>query len=461
MWLRSPWCNTNKNLIRLFEKVNKHYPDFDSPKLTKEKLFKQILPNGKFSDRRMNNLLSEGYLTAERFIIFQNLKNDQKTQRDLLTKEFQNRHLEDWFFKDINKEIERLETNPTKDWEEHLQLLHLNRRIYHHPNQNPRMQSGSLTIVKMGKELDLVYLLEKAAIINEKIFRNRIIKDEHHIVSGELEKWRLICQGVNHPTIDFYKMRFDYTEENIVEQYFKLRKTFLERYEELNLKEQKMHLKSLLNDTLKLIKARLIDITETLPLYKLGLKTEILLQKGKLTQANFSAIVMASNAKKDYNFTLNFIEQYSKKLNEQIQEDAYHWANAHTYYRMENFTKSLDFLITYNFKNLHFLFLTKSLTTQVYFDLYLKDESYQSYLFNYFDSFEKWVYREKSTSENTKKGFLKFIQKTRSLAKYYSDINFDLDKVQNLLMGESNIQGTRWLGQKIEKVIKIKQGGHS
>ncbi|HMQ60677.1 MAG TPA: hypothetical protein PKE06_08415 [Flavilitoribacter sp.] len=58
-WLRSPWCNTNKNLIRLLERVLRYYPGFSDPRFTKEKLFREVLPNGKFSDRRMNNLLSE------------------------------------------------------------------------------------------------------------------------------------------------------------------------------------------------------------------------------------------------------------------------------------------------------------------------------------------------------------------------------------------------------------------
>ena len=164
-WLNSPWCNSNKNLSKLVEKLKKYYPGFDNEKLTKEKLFKQVLPKGKFSDRRMNNLLSEGYLAAKQFLIFNNLSNNENLQKDLLTQEFQNRHLEDWFFRDTNKEIERLENKEIKDWEDHLDLLRLHRRIYHHPNQNPRMQPGGQTIVKMGKQLDLVYLLEKAAII--------------------------------------------------------------------------------------------------------------------------------------------------------------------------------------------------------------------------------------------------------------------------------------------------------
>ena len=115
--------------------MKKYYPSFEDEKLTKEKLFKQVLPNGKFSDRRMNNLFSEGYLAAERFIVFQNLLGNQRLQKELLIKELQNRQLEDWFFKEANKSIEDLGTKSIKDWEDHLELLQLQRRIYHHPNQ--------------------------------------------------------------------------------------------------------------------------------------------------------------------------------------------------------------------------------------------------------------------------------------------------------------------------------------
>ena len=74
--------------------------------------------------------------------------------------------MDEWFFKDIQKEIDRVEKKEIKDWEDHLDLLRWNRLIYHHPNQTLRIQPGSKTIVKMGEQLDLVYLLEQAAIIN-------------------------------------------------------------------------------------------------------------------------------------------------------------------------------------------------------------------------------------------------------------------------------------------------------
>ncbi|MFK8005368.1 MAG: hypothetical protein AB8H03_03315 [Saprospiraceae bacterium] len=457
LWLNSPWSNSNKNLISLFEKIKKYYPDFNSPKLTKERLFKQILPNGKYSDRRMNNLLSEGYLVAEKFVIFQNLNRDQNLQKELLVKEFQNRHLEDWFFKESNSEIEKLESKEVKGWEDHLYLFQLHRQVYHHPNQSLRMKPANQTLEKMSEPIDLAYLLEKAAIINEKIFRNRLIKGENYDITLDLMNWLTLSKNVENLSIKLYKMRFDYTEENMLDQYFQLREFFLKRFKELNEREQKIHLGSLINDTIKLIRGRSFEITELLPLYKVGLEFDLLLKDGILTERRFVAVVAASNTKKDFIFSNELIEKYTNKLEPKIQKDGLFWAKAHTEYYKENLDKCLDILLNHNFKIQYFQQATRILTTEVYFDLYLINDSYHSYLFNYFDSFEKWILREKFKSKILKVSYLRFVQLTRILAKSISDKNYKIEKIENLLKNEPNIQASEWLNKKIKRVIKIKK----
>lgn len=459
-WLKSPWCNSNKNLIRLLGKLKKYYPHFENNKLTKEKLFKQILPHGKFSNRRMNNLLSEAYLALEKFLIFQNLSKNQNLQKDLLTKELQKRHLDDWFFAAAEKEIARLEKKDIKDWEDHLDLLRLNRRVYHHPTASKRMQPNVPTIVKMGEHLDLVFLLEKATIINEKIFRNRILKNENHEIETELKKWLVMSEGIEQVALDFYKRRFAYTAENMLKAYFKLRADFLERFEEMNEKEQKIHLISLLNDTNILIKATLLDITAGLLLYKLGLKTGIIFHQGKLTINTYVVIVAASNTAKNFDFTSTFIQIYTEKLEYTFQSDALNWAKAHTAYNKGNLKSSLDILLSHEFRILYFRRVSRVLTTQIYFELYLNDISYESYLFSFFDSFEKWLLRLKTLSKLHIKSYLRFIQICRILAKSYTDVNFVPSKIEKLLVKETNIQAYFWLSQKIEQVILLKSRGH-
>lgn len=457
-WLRSPWCNTNKNLIRLFQQLRKYYPDFSSKRITKERLFQKILPDGKFSDRRMNNLLSECYLAAEQFLVFQRFSRNDSLQTDLLLQELQSRHLDEWFFKSIGKRIDFIEKKAIKDWEDHLELFRLNRQIYHHPTHDPRFLPGVSTIVEMNQQLDLLYLLEKAAIINEKIQRKNILRGENHEVEADLKKWHEATEGLQHPAIVLYSMRFAYREEELFAQYQQLRTFFLQKFQELNEKEQKTHLLSLLNDTILLIKKGLLDITESLPLYQLGLKTGILINQGKITRNTFALIVSASNTKGTFEFTDHFITSYAHCLDEKIQEDCIRWAYAHTAYWKKEMEVSLNMLMQYHFKVPYFQLVSRILHTQVYFDLYLKDDSYQFYLFNFLDAFEKWLSREKIFSKMNITSFQRFVQKCRALAKYYGDVNFESEKVAKLLEGEQSIQVVNWLKQKQKEVLYLRRG---
>ena len=359
LWLRSPWCNSNKNLGRLFARLRKYHPAFDDSSMTKEKLFKQVLPSGKFSDRRMNNLLSDGYLAAERFIVFQNLSQNGSLRYDLLLQEMERRNLNQWFFREADKELARLEAKPVKDWEDHLEIYQLLRKVYHHHDLEQRMQPQNMIIRKMGEHISLVYLLEKAAIINEMIFRKRLFRGEIHDVSSALTKWLRLSEGVDHPAIELYRKRFAYNEYDTRGQFLELQSCFMNSFESLSEKDQKIHLLSLLNDTARMCSRGLVDITERLPLYKLGLKTRIIFHQDQLTYNTFVGIITSSNSKGDFQFTKEFITDHIDHVDEQYRDDCKTWALAHTAYWSGRFTECLAILQSRNFKMFHFQLISK------------------------------------------------------------------------------------------------------
>lgn len=82
-WLKSPWCNSNRNLIPLLEELRKYHPGFNSKRITAERLFKRVLPEGKYSKRRLNNLMSAGFKAAKRYLIFQQFSQDEHRQQQL------------------------------------------------------------------------------------------------------------------------------------------------------------------------------------------------------------------------------------------------------------------------------------------------------------------------------------------------------------------------------------------
>lgn len=456
LWLQSPWCNTNKNLIRLLDRLKPHYPDFSDKGLTKEKLFRQVLPKGKYSERRINNLFSDAYLAAEKFLIFQRFAHEERLQRGLLAAEFERRALDNWFFRECSREIDLLENKPVQQWEDRIARYRLYRLLHDHPQAGARLQPGEELVAKRDEQIDLLYVLEKAAIINDMIFRNRLLQGADFEVQQQLKKWHIVSEGILHPALDLYRMRFAATQAASLHQYQQLQAAFQERFSLLNAREQKIHLLSLLNDAKRLIKSGDLDITESLPLYQMGLQTGAILYQGKLSATTFTTIVTASNTGGTFDFTDYFLNTYTNYLDPNIHDDCVHWARIHTAYYQQDLKNCLRMLQVYDFQAATFQLIGRVLTTQVYFDLYLHDATYQSLLFPFLDTFEKWLNREKIWSKTNKVAFLRFVQICRSLARYVSDVAPNPQKIENLLENETNVQALNWLLQKKTAVLQVK-----
>lgn len=455
-WLHSPWCNSNKNLPRLLARLKPYYPDFSSPKLSKEKLFQQVLPKGKFSERRINNLLSEAYLAAERFLVFQRLSESPDNQADLLVQEFQSRGIDDWFFKSAAQRIETLEAKPVKDQADHLALFALHQGLYQHPKPETKAQEAHTWLEQMSTNLDLHYLLEKAGLINEMIFRKRMYMEVNYDLATEISKWQQAAVGFQHPALELYRMRFSYGDKDLRPQFLELKTALMACFEALSEREQSTQLLSLLNDAKLLIKSGVLDITESLPLYQLGLSSGAVLPRGKISTNTYMTIVSASNTKGSFDFTAHFVDTYTEGLPAETRNDCAHWAKAHTAYWQKDLQACLAILKAYSFEALQFQLIGRVLSTQAHFDLFLIDPSYQFYLLNFLDAFEKWLHRDKIWAKPNTAAFLRFVQVCRTLVRYHSEPEPNAQKLEKLLGNEDNIQALNWLRQKMNEVIDLK-----
>lgn len=458
-WLYSPWCNSNKNLPRLLVCLKPYYPDFSSSKLNKEKLFQQVLPKGKFSERRMNNLLSEAYLAAERFLLFQSLSEVPGTQQDLLAQAFQSRGLDDWFVKITAQRIETLEAKPVKNQADHLALFSLHQGLYQHPNPETKVQEAHNWLEQMNTQLELHYLLEKAAIINEMIFRSRLYKEVNYDLAAEIRKWQEVATGYQHPALALYRMRFAYGDKDLLPQFLALKTALMACFYTLSEREQTTQLLSLLNDAKLLIKSGVLDITESLPLYQLGLSSGAVLPRGKISTNTYMTIVSASNTKGSFDFTAHFVETYTDGLPGEARNDCAHWAKAHTAYWQKDLKACLAILQAYSFEALQFQLIGRVLSTQAHFDLFLIDSSYQFYLLNFLDAFEKWLQRDKIWAKSNTAAFLRFVRVCRMLLRYHSEPEPNAQKLEKLLHNEDNVQALNWLKQKVKEAMALKKGG--
>ena len=78
------YFNSNENIYRLFKTLKKFYPHFNSNELTNENLFKEIYGHKKFNDKTLRYLLSELLRLSEKFLSFNNFKDDENEMRKRL-----------------------------------------------------------------------------------------------------------------------------------------------------------------------------------------------------------------------------------------------------------------------------------------------------------------------------------------------------------------------------------------
>ncbi len=105
-FIRSPYFNSNKNLIKLYSVINEDFHRIDSEKMTEESLFAEIFPGKKYNYNIMKNLLSALAVLCEEFIVTDFYKRNRKNEfRNFLVlmNEFDTRHLDKYFNKGIKK----------------------------------------------------------------------------------------------------------------------------------------------------------------------------------------------------------------------------------------------------------------------------------------------------------------------------------------------------------------------
>ena len=453
-WLASPWCNPTKCLVDILVALKKYHPEFDNRRLTKRLIFEKALGRVP-SDRRMNNLLSEMYLQAEQFLVHERVKKDHYVKTDLLTSEFSERKLREWFMKKMEKELATFKLKEVKETEDYFFAYQLYRKLHNQPYLTLKERKNNPVLESMMEQLKVFILLENAAIINGAFSLNKALNKTDEQLPIEIQNWLTMSKGIDHPSINLFRKRFEFSADDDENRFKTLEPIFLKSYKSIHPKEQKIHFALLLNDFLRLRRKGKFETEDALPLFKLGAKELWILQEGAISTIQFTNILSTSNAAKDFSFSYWFIEKFAPLLPEELREEGKTYGLAHTSNKEEKYEKAIEILNKTEFKSNYFRRVSRLTTTQAYFNLHLHNQSYQSFLLDYCDAFEKQLRREKV--QGTIRSWIRFVQFTRTLSKLYYAIPFELTKIETLFKDTSDLQGATWLKTQKEKILILKK----
>ncbi len=440
--VQSPCYTSNTNLLKLYGVLLKAHPEFERG-MEKEKIFKKIFPKHEFSDSKWRNLTKDMTQLVEQFLIKKELEKDGIQKRKLLLKILGERRNAELFGKEENKITKTLKEDAFRDHIYFRDLLDVNGlRLDHIESQNIRLRAEQLQ--DRLHLLEMYYQVSKTKIEMELTSFSRIIKLEERSSTPMAKNLMLdICN----------KAQALYAEDDLV-TFEELKSLFFENLSSLRKSMQQAILTLLINFVIRKMKEDDLKFNQlAFELYKEGIEKEILFEAQKMTGTGFMNIVVASAKSRAFEWTYNFIEQFSPYLDQEIAEDVEALSRSYLLFQEQKFEAAIQLINQNNFKHGLYKQSAKIHSLRCYFELFLKDHSYFDLLESTRANFERALYRDEQILKENKEGMLNFSAFLRILASEKLKGNLDQatkNRLLNLLETYKTIYSRSWLKGKIE-----------
>lgn len=451
-WLQSPWANANKKLVEFYGLLQKHYPAFDAKSLTKEDLFAKLYPGKTYDDKWMRNIMGGLSKQVEKFLVHQRLEKDETLYKQLLAKEYLERHRNDWFEKQVNDLVKILEGKVVKETEDYLALLLIHDEQYRQSNVGasfPSLQIADLY-------LDTFYSITKWRYLTELRERQLILQEEG-LWSEKFERLSDLTKDLDIPVIEIYRERIKIGDDLRREDYFQLKEKYFTFYNRLSNWDRKLLYFYFINTVIRFwMKGDLEIIHELHQLYKMGIGNGLLFHHGRLTANTYVNIVTTANSVDDFDYCKLFIDRHTHSLSPEKIDDGRAWALGNWHYKQGQFDKSIELLSAHHFEDDTFIRNSRFLLVQSYFDACLVDDSYYLFFRDYCEAVKKYFKRSKVLSKERNLAYVNFVNFSFKTIKLLNENNYALARFQSLVKeinNENNIQGKKWLLSKIDHII--------
>lgn len=438
-FVQSPYFNSNSNIIKLYKLLRLHHPDFNSPKLTKEKVFTKLFPNKPYAHQQFLNLMSEFYRLLEKYLIQLQVEKKEMQQQKLLLEAYEERpNCFSVFEKKYNWLNNKLDNLPFRDEIYFHKKKELYLKYYSHPDADIQVgDKGTLhkavECFNAQKKLDNIKL--KCALNA----RTNTIKDKKDLKIT-----------FNNPLLDLYEKLEQFQRVETEEDFDKLIELFKSNIHLLRMEDKRNVLKILLNYCVRQTNTGHSEYYLTcLNLYKLGLDYNCLLTRGKMTENTFQNIVVMATNCQEFEWAKKFMNKYQYLLNAESKEDAVNMSMGLWYFERKEYEAAID-IVQHDFKAPLDILKSKALLVRSWFELWIKNENYFDFLINQLNAFEKFVRRNKSLTPKLKEAYLKFIFYTKNIINKCWDQK-SLYEIQVKIQQEKSLALKRWLLEKTDK----------
>jgi len=460
-FIRSPYFNKSKTIIKLWEVVQKYAPAYDDEALDREKVFIRLFPGKEYNYGTMRNLVHSFNGLIEKFLTQKGLESFKFYQNYLLIRAALFFNVPEFFKKKLDKTI--------SDYEEQSEVLnfHFLEKLMFLEIRNALtgIESGTSKLIFEESDsllnlffikLFMIYSNTRSLKIDSSI-NNQIDSLEMFLSSVNLEK---IMEFIEHKKPDDFKITGIYfymylaRKEPEEEKYFLQFKNALERSE---VKFGEYELSDLFTCLLNVSTERVFlgaknSVKGKAEVLKLMLDKNILFNASHVVISfrMFGSVLQSLLAAEEFDYSDKFYNKYKHLLPETDAENMDNYYYAHKYFFEGDFNKALEFSAKIKPELDHYKNHIKDIQLKSYFE----QNDYDSFAYC-LDAYRQFIYRNKTIAEKTKEFYTNYFNALNSLFKYKISPDSSLDEI-SFMIDSNKMWDKEWVLKKM-KLIQSKQ----
>ena len=456
-FLKSPHFNSNKDIVRLFEVLKKHYPHFSASKLDELYLYHKIYGKEDYQKAKLQDLFSKMLRLVESYILDAYL-DKQQGKREVLLTEALGERLYKFNLQKTNKLIDAL--SKKGNWrtaDDFYQMYQLSHNLWYHPATEKLTNDHSLLSASQDY-LDHAYLLEKLAYIAALSSRATFLNTHADTFLDDLK-----IKHLDNPAIanNEYKLLFlkviQMHESKNLESYKNFKTHLFKVENKLTLDHRKNFLLHLINFGINFrLAGEGISTKEIFELYQIGVQEQFFIKNDHLRDIEFTNICIFGFRLGQDEWVNNFINHHQCYLLELERTYLLPFVEAYQKLFNKEFESVIDLLKDVQPKHhLKYHSRIQSLLIRAFFECMLHNiGDYKNVLNAYLTNLKMLMNRNKKNTALKTGAYLNFI---KILKKLIPLLNSSFDEIAHkqvtqLLNDTKPLIFKGWLVEKLAEI---------
>jgi len=406
-FVKSPFYNKNKNVIRLNEALVKFYPVYDESKLDEDQISTRVFGREKYDYFRIKNVISDLYnLGIEYLRLHSNVYTDFTRDFNLLV-ELRTRKLWNYHKKEVYALEKEFAAEEIKD-----SIYLYNKYLLTMEAHLAKVLEKPDSVTMIQEEFNTFY---EFSILNLLKFYNLMMHiSKESKVSTDKKMLREVLSYIkandvsSNPTIVTYKLLVLLVSERKEDSYFSLKKHYLANFDTLSYEDAyyaNMYLVGYATDRYNIYGDRRF-ISECLELLEHSYRNNRV-TLGELLYPNFINYVKVFTRAGNTVLAREFIKDYREKLPDNIKESCVSFSEAFILQHEGKFAEALALASRVSFPWVIMKIQVRLLQLQLNYRLGYFEESR-----NMIESFRKMLNKEENISEEYRLSMLGFLKCT-------------------------------------------------